>query len=70
MPHTRKWREYWDKQFYLFMTNQDDNALRHATVDVFHAVVKCTDNPASLASSVRCSDERAAHRWLSDPSER
>ena len=52
VPHTQRWLDYWDRQLYLFLTEQDENALQYATVDVFHAVFPHMDNPASLAGSI------------------
>jgi hypothetical protein len=44
-PHTQEWREFWDKQFYLFMTDQDESALQGATVDVLRALMKYPNDP-------------------------
>jgi hypothetical protein len=52
VPHSQKWIEYWDRQFYLYITGQDHNAIRQATADVFHAVMQYEDNPASLVGSI------------------
>ena len=27
VPHTQKWLEYWDRQYYLFLTGQARNAI-------------------------------------------
>jgi len=52
VPHTQKWLEYWDRQHYLFLTDQDKKALQYATVEVLHAMFKYMDDPASLAGSI------------------
>lgn len=44
--------------FYLYTTDQDENVLRYATVDVFLAVMKYIDHPASLAGPIRSNDEK------------
>jgi hypothetical protein len=51
-PHSQKWIEYWDRQFYLFITGQDPEAIRHSPVDAFRAVMEYEDNPASLVGSL------------------
>jgi hypothetical protein len=59
-PHSQKWIEYWDRQFYLFITGQDPEAIRHSPVDAFRAVMEYEDNPASLVGSLPppdCSNE-------------
>jgi hypothetical protein len=48
VPHTQKWLEYWDRQFYLYLTGRDNNALWHCSVEVFRAVMQYSDNPNSL----------------------
>jgi len=49
VPFSRKWLEYWDRQFYLYMSGQDLNAIRQASVDEFRTVWKYAETPASLA---------------------
>ena len=49
VPHSHKWLEYWDRQFYLYMSGEDLNAIRQASVDEFRAVWKYAETPASLA---------------------
>ncbi len=49
VPHSQRWLEYWDRQFYLYMSGQDLNAIRRASVDEIHAVWKYAETPASLA---------------------
>jgi hypothetical protein len=59
-PHSQRWIEYWDRQFYLFMSGQDPEAIRHSPVDAFCAVRIYADNPASLVGSLPlpdCSNE-------------
>ncbi len=52
VPHSQKWIEYWDRQFYLYMTGQDPEAIRHSPVDAFCAVRIYADNAASLVGSI------------------
>jgi len=52
VPHSQKWIEYWDRQFYLYMTGQDLNAIRQSPIDAFRAVMQYADNPASLVGSI------------------
>jgi hypothetical protein len=51
VPHSRKWLEYWDRQFFLYLSGQDLNAIRRASVDEFRAVWDYAETPASLAGS-------------------
>ena len=49
VPHAPKWLKYWDKQFYLFMSGQDRNAIWDSSIEAYRAVFKDTDqDPASL----------------------
>jgi hypothetical protein len=53
VPHSQKWIEYWDQQFFLYMTGQDARAIRHSSVDTFRAVMKYAEqNPTSLVRSI------------------
>lgn len=52
VPFSEKWLVYWDRQFYLYMTGQDFNAIRQAPVDAFRAVMQYSDNPASLGCRI------------------
>lgn len=56
VPGSPKCLEYWDKQFYLFVTGQGESPLRNATVDVFHAWLNDMDDPAFLSASTSGSD--------------
>ncbi len=49
VPHSPKWIEYWDRQFYLYLTGQDRDAIRRASVDEFRAVMRYAETPASLS---------------------
>jgi len=55
IPHTQKWLEYWDRQFYLYMTGQDRNAIWHSSIAAYRAVMKYAQE--SAASLVRRSLE-------------
>lgn len=52
VPHSKKWLEYWDRQFYLYMTGQDLNAVALSSVEALRAVMKYTENPASLVGTI------------------
>jgi hypothetical protein len=47
VPHTQKWLEYWDRQFYLFMTGQDRNAIWLSSIAAYRAVMKHAGEEAS-----------------------
>jgi|ERR1700733_4483236 len=40
IPHTQKWLEYWDRQFYLYLTGQDQDAIWYSSIDAYRAVMK------------------------------
>jgi len=53
VPFSQKWIEYWDRQFYLYMTGQDLEAIRHSPIDAFRYVMKyAEEDPASLVGSI------------------
>jgi hypothetical protein len=55
VPHTRKWLEYWDRQFYLYMTGQDQNAIWLTSIAAYRAVMKIADeDPSSLVRRALC----------------
>jgi hypothetical protein len=57
VPHTQKWLEYWDRQFYLYMTGQDPKAIWQSSIAAYRAVMKyAEESPASL---VRRSEDSA-----------
>jgi hypothetical protein len=51
VPQTQKWLEYWDRQFHLYMTGKDSNAIWHSSIAAYRAVMKYAG--ASHASLVR-----------------
>jgi hypothetical protein len=55
VPHTHKWLEYWDRQFYLYMTGQDRHAIWHSSIAAYRSVMKHAEG--SAASLVRRSLE-------------
>ena len=60
VPHTPEWLEFWDRQFFLYMTGQDRTALRDASIDAYRAVMKfAEDGPASLVASIPAEREVA-----------
>jgi hypothetical protein len=55
VPHTQKWLEYWDRQFYLYMTGQDRNAIWLTSIAAYRAVMKCAEeNPSSMVRRALC----------------
>jgi hypothetical protein len=40
VPHTQKWLEYWDRQFYLYLTGQDQDAIWYSSIAAYRAVMK------------------------------
>jgi hypothetical protein len=58
VPHSKEWIEYWDRQYYLFLTGQDRNAIRSSSIEVFRTVMRyAEENPASLVASVPESED-------------
>jgi hypothetical protein len=55
VPHTQKWLEYWDRQFYLYMTGQDRNAIWYSSIAAYRAVMKFAgEDPSSLVRRALC----------------
>ena len=55
VPHTQKWLEYWDKQFYLYMTGRDRNAIWLTSIAAYRAVMKfAREDPSSLVRKALC----------------
>ncbi len=55
VPHTQKWLEYWDRQFHLYMTGQDRNAIWLSSIAAFRAVMKFAgEDPSSLVRKALC----------------
>ena len=48
-PHSPEWLAFWDRQAYNRMTDQDHVPL---TVEALRAVMRYSDNPASLVGSI------------------
>jgi hypothetical protein len=46
-PHTRKWLEYWDQQFYLYLSGKDQEAIWHSSIEAYRAVMKFAGEDAS-----------------------
>lgn len=50
VPHTQKWLEYWDRQYFLYLSGTDDKAIWHSSVEAYRAVMKfAEEDPSSLA---------------------
>ena len=53
VPHTPKWLEYWDRQWYLYMTDQiPRDALINSPWEALAAVLQHSDDPNSLVVSI------------------
>lgn len=49
IPHRQKWLEYWDRQFYLYLTGQEPRAIWYSSIAAYRAVMKYAgDSPASM----------------------
>jgi hypothetical protein len=59
VPPTPKWLEYWDRQFFLYLSGQDDKAIWHCGVEAFRALMHYCDNPNSLAGKLIAENEAA-----------
>ncbi len=54
VPHTQKWLEYWDQQYFLFLTGKDEKAIWHSSIAAYRAVMKVRRGESSvLSGSVR-----------------
>jgi hypothetical protein len=40
VPHSNKWLIYWDRQYYLFLSGKDRNAIWLSSIAVYRAVMK------------------------------
>ena len=59
VPHTQKWLEYWDGQYFLFLTAKGESSIRLGSVLEYRAVMKyAEESPASLVR--RCLEEGQA----------
>ena len=58
VPHKQKWLEYWDRQFYLYMTGQDRNAIWLTSIAASRAVMKFAgEDPSSLVRKALCEND-------------
>ena len=58
VPHTQKWLEYWDRQFYLYMTGQERNAIWLSSIAAYRAVMKFAgEDPSSLVRKALCEND-------------
>lgn len=49
VPHSQRWLECWDRQYYLYLTGQDRNAIWLSSIAAFRAVMKfAEEDPSSL----------------------
>ncbi len=66
IPHSAKWLKYWDRQYFLFLTGQDENAIRRSSVVQYRAVMKYgEESPDSLVGRylADCESEKTAE-WV------
>jgi hypothetical protein len=64
VTHTQKWLDYWDKQYFLFLTAKDGSGIRLGSVVEYRAVMKyAEENPASLVRRV-IEEDRASEDHL------
>ena len=65
IPNTQNWLQYWDRQYHLFLTDQDPDAIRHSSVVEYRAVMKYGgESPETLVGRylADCESEKAAER--------
>jgi hypothetical protein len=50
VPHSKKWLIYWDRQYDLFLSEKDRNAIWLSSIAAYRAVMKYAhEEPSSLA---------------------
>ena len=55
IPHSEKWLEHWDRQYYLYLTGQDRNAIWLTSIAAYRAVMKFAgEDPSSLVRRALC----------------
>ena len=55
IPHSQRWLEHWDRQYYLYMTGQDRNAIWLSSIAAYRAVMKFAgEDPSSLVRKALC----------------
>ena len=55
VPHTQKWLEYWDRQYYLYLSGKDQDAIWHSSIEAYRAVMKwAEENPSSMTRMALC----------------
>ena len=65
IPHSAKWLKYWDRQYYLLLSGQDENAIRQSSIMEYRAVMKYgEESPDSLVGRylADCESEQAPGR--------
>lgn len=49
VPYTQKWLEYWDRQYYLFLTAKEETSMRLGSVVEHRSVMRyAEESPKSL----------------------
>jgi hypothetical protein len=58
VPHTPKWLEYWDRQYFLFLTGQVRTAIWLSSIAAYRAVMKYANGSrSSLTGRALCKDD-------------
>jgi hypothetical protein len=62
VPHAQKWLEYWDRQYYLYMTGQDANAIWPSSIAAYRAVMRyAEESPSSLVRRILEENRASEH---------
>ena len=60
VPHSQKWLEYWDRQYYLYISGQDNNAIWLSSIEAFRAVMRYAEqSSASMVGRYRALNDEA-----------
>jgi hypothetical protein len=51
VPHTQKWLEYWDRQYHLYLTGQDLNAIWRSSIAAYRRHEICRGKSCILSSA-------------------
>jgi hypothetical protein len=57
VPHSQKWLEYWDRQVYLYMNDQEPREPVRFPLAAVREVMQYSSDPASLVGSIPGRDE-------------
>ena len=68
VPHSQRWLEYWDRQYYLFLTVKEESSIRLGSVVGYRAVMKyAEESPASLVRRFLEGDRANEDHFLTAP---